>query len=571
MTTVYRLEAAALDPELSEGLSARIADPLWSLTRQWQTGEFRGEDAATPLIVDLAIDVYRISQLRVGPTHHTLDANSPPLEALVEQERPAPKLTYRDRLEAGLALLRALDAAGAEAQATALREDKALRLRLPKSADDGDPVGLMRLKLLARTSFDAARLIKRILDEKGEIAKVDPFTDADEEVLTIVEDWYTSEAALVQELAPGQRSAWRDHRQEYRFGLAADIGADQPLRLHAPEYPGGRLDWFHFDVLRDKLDPAPKDRIEKRMLATPLVFSGQPAQRFWEFEEGDAYFGGMAGGEGDLARSVLAAYAAVAGDDWFVIPALVPANSLARVARLRVFDNFGPLDEKGGFTEDSWRDLKSVARHDLENGRRVWRWQELDGAAEMDPDHVPMVFVPPVLASTRHGPLLEDVRFRRDEGANLAWAIEARYQGVYRRSVERNRPPDPDPPLTENEGDWTYQLGTPVPGHWLPLVPVRITSQNPQVVLRRGRMASSGQQDETEARGVLLTPGRAFVLEESEVPDGGIRVTRRYQAARTASGGTALWVGRRKQPASGPLPQSALEYDALKGWRKRRP
>ena len=36
-----RLESATVDPALTEGLEARVADPLWMLARQWQTGEFK--------------------------------------------------------------------------------------------------------------------------------------------------------------------------------------------------------------------------------------------------------------------------------------------------------------------------------------------------------------------------------------------------------------------------------------------------------------------------------------------------------------------------------------------------
>ena len=31
-------------------LSARVFDPLWLLTRQWQVGEFQGEDAGMPVL-----------------------------------------------------------------------------------------------------------------------------------------------------------------------------------------------------------------------------------------------------------------------------------------------------------------------------------------------------------------------------------------------------------------------------------------------------------------------------------------------------------------------------------------
>lgn len=49
-----RIEASSRDDELDSGVEARIADPLWMLARQWQVGEFRGDDAASPVATRLA-------------------------------------------------------------------------------------------------------------------------------------------------------------------------------------------------------------------------------------------------------------------------------------------------------------------------------------------------------------------------------------------------------------------------------------------------------------------------------------------------------------------------------------
>ena len=46
-----RLESMARTVDLDGGLEARVADPMWKLARQWQVGEFRGDDAAQPAAV----------------------------------------------------------------------------------------------------------------------------------------------------------------------------------------------------------------------------------------------------------------------------------------------------------------------------------------------------------------------------------------------------------------------------------------------------------------------------------------------------------------------------------------
>src|SRR5262249_40341533 len=66
--------------DISEGLRARVADPVWFLARQWQLGEHRGEDASTPLIVD-------VSASHIPITYQPgLDPTIIPAEALIEAE-----------------------------------------------------------------------------------------------------------------------------------------------------------------------------------------------------------------------------------------------------------------------------------------------------------------------------------------------------------------------------------------------------------------------------------------------------------------------------------------------------
>ena len=49
-----RVEPSPCSDSLVRGLEASLRDPLWLLARQWQLGEFRGEDAASPAFVSFA-------------------------------------------------------------------------------------------------------------------------------------------------------------------------------------------------------------------------------------------------------------------------------------------------------------------------------------------------------------------------------------------------------------------------------------------------------------------------------------------------------------------------------------
>ena len=50
-----RLEPYPPYTDLQRGFAAEIADPAWMLGRQWQVGEHAGEDASTPVLVELDV------------------------------------------------------------------------------------------------------------------------------------------------------------------------------------------------------------------------------------------------------------------------------------------------------------------------------------------------------------------------------------------------------------------------------------------------------------------------------------------------------------------------------------
>ena len=59
-----RLEGRPRTEQFDRALRAEVRDALWFLTRQWQFGEFRGEDAGSPIDVRTAIRVDPLKTLR---------------------------------------------------------------------------------------------------------------------------------------------------------------------------------------------------------------------------------------------------------------------------------------------------------------------------------------------------------------------------------------------------------------------------------------------------------------------------------------------------------------------------
>src|SRR5205823_7214354 len=102
-----------------------VHDPLWMLARQWQLGEFAGDDVGSPVNASLRIDCTRLTRYLPGRLPDTWSQaggsaaasgaalpRGMPLETLVERGFVHESSTTRPRLaaEAGLHLLRCLTA-----------------------------------------------------------------------------------------------------------------------------------------------------------------------------------------------------------------------------------------------------------------------------------------------------------------------------------------------------------------------------------------------------------------------------------------------------------------------------
>ncbi len=252
MTSWYRLEPNSADADLDESVQARVADPLWALARQWQLGEFKGEDAASPVHLRARLHTSRIATFRndaVPDAEVEQFASHTPLNCRVEAEQvldgPAAILLAA---EAGVQFLRRLDRADlgdlrravdwpAVLGFDASTSDGALG-RLP--AREADPARTDRPTRAGRppaVPVDAAGL--RALAPAGVIV------DA-ERLAAVLHTWrgeYAGRIAGPQESG----DCWSDERFEYQFSLGVATG-DGEVVLRADEYPGGQLDWYALRV-----------------------------------------------------------------------------------------------------------------------------------------------------------------------------------------------------------------------------------------------------------------------------------------------------------------------------------
>ena len=109
ITSWMRLEPRSRNAEMNTSLQARIYDPLWLLARQWQLGEFQGEDNGSPVMARWRGESSRLTRYHSGAIAPKTEVNAQrydgsrmPLETLVEREtiRPA-QINRRSRKSCG--------------------------------------------------------------------------------------------------------------------------------------------------------------------------------------------------------------------------------------------------------------------------------------------------------------------------------------------------------------------------------------------------------------------------------------------------------------------------------------
>ncbi len=564
-----RLEPHTRDPSLEEGLQERIADPLWLLARQWQVGEFRGEDAASPIHLRATVQHHPLSGFRNDSDPDAPEEPFPrgrPLESRVEAEALRGPGRTAAAATSGLQLLRRLDDGGLQHLRSTLRE--AFPLEPEPSAADGLPSREQRrLALMASGSLDGLRAF-----DAGRDAVIALAAASDQDALGLAVDAWRTELQRTYDLPGASGETWISEQLDHAFAVTARAGDD--VVLEASQYPGGRLDWHAFDVAAPptRLEPpGPVSGTRVDVLPVRLTYAGMPASSHWELEEGAVSFGGLEAGPADLARLLVAEFALVYSDDYFLFPLRLPAASIARVAELTAWNAFGERFQ-----------LPSAARLDAltsRDGRRPWALFELTGDRSAQIGSTPWLLLVPALTAAQNGPLLESVSFVRDEEANLAWAIEERIETVTGGSVRRRlladtaadgsarpQPPTDDASDSSTEAAWRYRLQSPVPPYWIPLAPEPLGSDaSAQIRLRRARLLAWEELPDPSVagpKGRVLEPDRPFYLREEEIPVAGVQITRRWQLARGADGRPHLWLTRRKRTGRGER-GSGLRYDQI--------
>lgn len=313
------LEPGRTDPDL--GLRAATADPAWFLARQWEMGEFQGEDASAPVAVYLTPE-HR--PLTYDPTRPHLDPTVIPAEALVE-------------------------------------------------AEPGDWWTVGRRARLGRL------VAGRLAEAEREACRFGPMPVPYEELAELVDGRAAFEAGLL----PGD-AVWDevpspppDRFSRSLLTHSATFTAGD-LALDVRGHRGGDLDWFSVSGAGpvDPPEDPPTAPSEVGVLPTRLTFPGAPHPRWWQIEDAAVDLGTFAPDRSHLATMLLADLSVVHAEDWFVFPVpaqladdgTVPPSSgvLVRLGDMvTVRDAFGFEHEVGAPTDWSLYRVDGLAATDL--------------------------------------------------------------------------------------------------------------------------------------------------------------------------------------------------------------
>jgi hypothetical protein len=584
ITSWMRLEPRSRDAEMNTSLQARIYDPLWLLARQWQFGEFQGEDNGSPVMARWRAESAPLTRYHSGAIAPNTRIDAPrydgsrmPLETLVEREavRPAPDQTsppekLRLAAEAGQQFLRMLDQQPLSREslddyhAAFIREYSFAALTTEQRALlDSDSLSFF--ELIASRVPDGRRLYAAFRSTSAGGIVITPalqIAAADvaevEKTARLWVQWYETLFSEPEAVNP----SWLPERMEYAFSVGTRF-SDGERVLSAQEYFEGHLDWYAFDANPEVTLGAAKDKasteITRTAIPAPVSFRGMPAARFWEFEDAQVDFGSVDAGPTDLLRMLLVEFALAYGNDWFVIPIELEVGSLYQTRSLVITDTFGVRTL-----------IKSSSELDARHSTwRMFQHSHLRGSGLTVPASN-MFFLPPSLVKSLESRPIEEVLFLRDEMANLAWAVERLVESpadrplnrfeAYLEQERRREQESPPEPMTTPE-TLRYRLTTEIPDYWVPLLPVR-TEQG--LRLKRGAvLKTDGLRKTVHAMGRILESDDKLSLFEEEVPREGVRVTRSYQFTRWIDGSSHFWVGRRKGVGRGEG-SSGLKFDTLK-------
>ncbi|SFT99691.1 hypothetical protein SAMN04489724_3272 [Algoriphagus locisalis] len=622
-----RLEGRPREEELEDSLAAKIHDPLWMLARQYQFGELKGEDAGSAIFAKAAINTVRMSSFTGGNGQKNPYTEDIPLETRVE--RLIPEIDFKLSAKLGKKFFLLLDEEGLAANpsspyAAGMYRGQLIHkfpFSLPKiEEEDTAQVTTAKARVLSlqQASSFVRAMAGRALNGRmlwtalgGDFSKINTLVLVSNEAASPDKFILASHKAILLEAAKkwisfvkkelnlpenDQDDSWYEERLEYSFRTTIDEGNTSETELKADEYFHGHLDWFAFDVAKEKESGSNgfDDSVRKREVLTVIPaeasFAGMPNSRWWEMEDGSIDLGNLKASDTDIAKILVTQYALQYSNDWLAIPYDLPTGSFAEVEGILVRDAFG----QNYFVD---------AAHKEGEGWNEWNMYAL--SVDKDEFEAPAfdkrILLPAVAAKTMESEAIEEIKFIRDEMANMVWGIETRVpnglgggmdgyeaaqnlMSTFERLIKEEEIEETiilpevnvnavDSKATTYKPQLKYQLGNSVSENWIPFIAIHQQGSNREIHFQRASMPRIIELYEPHAirpRTQLLRKGinendnqlTPMYINEEEIPRAGVKLTGTYQRTRWYNGEIVSWYGRRKRTGRGEG-SSGLRFDLV--------
>ncbi|MCA7082451.1 hypothetical protein K7G19_02410 [Cupriavidus sp. DB3] len=520
MSLHFRLEPLSPPTDFHRGLRARVADPVWFLTRQWQLGELQGEDVSSPIAVAVSVTH---EPLRYAPRRPDLDPARIPAEALVEAE-PGDWWTIGRRVRLGRAAAPLLPALPPQ------------RLRTLRLGPLPPPYEAMSEELDGRAIFIAGLLAGH---------------------------------ALWNEVPSPPADNWSSRKLTHDAHFSAGTRG-----LEIRDHDGGDVDWYSADaggtVLRADAGTnggtnagtnggtSASMTSSRQLLVSRLSYPGAPHPRWWQIEDGAVDLGAFSPDRSHLGTALLLDVALAHADDWFWFPVPEPPPSAGGE---RPPSSGMLVTLRDTVVHDSFDDTWTLAPPPVD-GPQAWSLFRTTGM------EAGALLIWPVAVAPHAGPWLDDVSLGIDEDANVAWAVELRADGRVLLADDTSEAAARETTRTGTR-QFRYLPSNTLPAHWHPY---RRTGPD-------GRYGDWQQGLVADLGGVLprVRPGpasrliggpsgpgfgRGHEIAPEAIASSGVSLRRRARLARDTEGRPVLWVERSRTPLAGP-PVSHLRFDVM--------
>jgi len=531
ITAYNRMETSARVPDFDRSLKAEIRDPLWMLTRQWQFGEFQGDDAGTAIGTKILGVHTQMEQIQF-PNSAVSYNDTIPLETIVEREKI--KATLFLAVQMGRYFIKLIrNNSNFTTRFGSLLDSYPLNY----TPEANDYEGIQLLNAVKGKVLDGYKLHSDISD--GSLNATDASAFSDE--IQLLQQWYKRTYSQPDE---GINTPWQPAQLDYKFAMATS----GEKMLTADHYSDGHLDWYSFDLASSRSNSMAEEKIAS-FIPSSVSFKGMPDSRFWAMEDNQTDFGKIDTSPTGLLHLLFAEFGLVCSNDWLMLPYPLTVNTLCEIKGIVVTDVFGQqifVRAAGQGAESTWQRWA------------MFHHTNTNTAATVSTN---TFYLAPAITKSLEGDPIEQVNFLRDEMANMIWAVEKVVpsqagKGVSGDEMAMNH--DTSSAGVSTTASIRYVLGTTVPDNWIPFIPVHIEGSNSEIRLQRARMPGAKGALST----ILTEKSAPYYVDEEIISRSGLQVSMSAQRTRWYNGKTYLWYGRKKEVNTGEG-WSRLKFDQV--------